>query len=296
MEHQLTFGKIHIIEWLWRTNPKTGAPDRRTGQETYRELKSILATNPAPVEAILHRISSRKSFLDRLRRIEEDYRLTRRVPLLQIETHGDDEGIGLSDAEGLTWPELMKALTPLNEATGVRLPVFLASCHGMWGIRMAQAMDRSPFFALLGPKRDVEPGQVVRGMRAFYRKVLVDQNGLRAMDAMNNVVNPDEEMFRIYNCEQLFRDVWEWYLEGTSTEEHVTPRLEEAVAKAQAERPRSPAEIAQLRTFMRNYILDYHARFEESRRHFFMIDLYPHNAARFNLELTPAAPPRQEVG
>ena len=39
---------------------------------------------------------------------------------------------------------------------------------------------------------------------------------------------------------------------------------------------------------MRDYILDYHARFEESRRHFFMIDLHPHNHGRFNLVLTPA--------
>lgn len=38
---------------------------------------------------------------------------------------------------------------------------------------------------------------------------------------------------------------------------------------------------------MRNYILDYPARFEESRRHFFMVDLYPHDDARFNLIVGP---------
>ena len=144
------------------------------------------------------------------------------------------------------------------------------------------------FFALLGPNREVTPGEVVRGMRAFYRKVILDRDGLRAMDAMNNIVDPDKETFRIYNCEQLFRDVWGWYLEGTSTEEHIAPRIDEAEARAQAERPRTPAEIAHLRAYMRDYILDYQARFEESRRHFFMIDLYPHNHARFNLLLTPA--------
>jgi hypothetical protein len=40
---------------------------------------------------------------------------------------------------------------------------------------------------------------------------------------------------------------------------------------------------------MRNYILDHPARFEESRRHFFMIGLYPENAGRFNLVATPKA-------
>jgi hypothetical protein len=39
---------------------------------------------------------------------------------------------------------------------------------------------------------------------------------------------------------------------------------------------------------MRAYVLDYEARFEESRRHCFFIDLFPTNDARFNLVLTPA--------
>ena len=152
---------------------------------------------------------------------------------------------------------------------------------------MAQAMQRSPFFALMGPKRDVYPGEIVRGLRTFYRSVLVERDGLRAMAKMNSVISQDEETFRIDNCEQLFRDVWSWYLEGTSTEEHISARLEEIVRKEQAERPRSEAEIKHLRAYMREYILDYHARFEESRRHFFMIDLHPQNQQRFNLVLTP---------
>jgi hypothetical protein len=150
MAHQLSFGKIHVIEWLMRVDPKTGKPDRRTGQESYNEIRSMLAAPPSsPIQVILHRVSSRSAFLARLMRIEQDFRVTGRVPLLQIETHGDGDGIGLSDTDALTWPELMKALVPLNQATGVRLPVFLESCHGMWGIRMAQAMERAPFFALL---------------------------------------------------------------------------------------------------------------------------------------------------
>lgn len=43
MENRLSFDKIHIIEWLWKLDPATGNPDRRTGQEIYRELNGILA-------------------------------------------------------------------------------------------------------------------------------------------------------------------------------------------------------------------------------------------------------------
>src|SRR5713226_1677559 len=118
MAHQLSFGKIHIIEWLRRINPKTGKPDRRTGQELYQEIRSMFEGVPgSPVQLILHRVSSRAAFLARLTRIEQDFRASGLVPLLQIETHGDDNGIGPSETDGLTWPELMKAVTPLNQAT-----------------------------------------------------------------------------------------------------------------------------------------------------------------------------------
>ena len=181
MEHQLAFSKIHIIEWLRKVDPKTGEPDRRTGQEICKELQTMLAAAKSPIQVLLHRVGSRAALLARLKRIEEDFENTKRYPLIQVETHGNDDGIGLSAEDALSWTELMKALTPLNEATGLLLPVFLSACHGMWGIRMAQAMQPAPFFALMGPKKKVYPGEIVRGMCAFYRKAIVERNGLKAM-------------------------------------------------------------------------------------------------------------------
>jgi uncharacterized protein YnzC (UPF0291/DUF896 family) len=79
--------------------------------------------------------------------------------------------------------------------------------------------------------------------------------------------------------------VWDWYLASISKEEQVQERVEHAVTEAVKKRPRTDEELAELRVYMRNYLLDYRARFEESRRHFFMIDLFAGNDARFNLVL-----------
>jgi hypothetical protein len=148
-------------------------------------------------------------------------------------------------------------------------------------------MQRSPFLALLGPNRKVTPGEIVRGMRAFYRGVFEHRDGSRAMRMLNNIVDPESITFSIFNCEQLFRNVWDGYLADAAEESWITARIEQAVQRATAERPRSERELAGLRTWMRHYILDHPTRLEESRRHFFMIDLYPENAARFNLVATP---------
>lgn len=51
--------------------------------------------------------------------------------------------------------------------------------------------------------------------------------------------------------------------------------------------PLPPREETLERQRMHEFIADQPARFEESRRHFFMIDLFPENGARFNLTVTP---------
>jgi hypothetical protein len=287
MAHHLVFGKIHIIEWLWQINPETGKSDRRTGREIYDEVRAMIAEARSPMRVILHRVSSRNSFLNRLKRIEEDFVTSGRIPLLHIETHGNNEGVGLGD-DGLDWPELMEALTPLNLATGCWLPVFLAACEGVRGTEMAQVMRRAPFYALMGPKGEVYPSEVFRGLRVFYRKVVVDADGQRAMDHLNTIIDPDEDTFQIFNCEQLFRVIWRWYLDGKTTDEIMVPILEEKLAQRQAEGPMTQAEVERMRDYVWKYVRDYRPRFEESRRHFFMVDRFPSNDARFSLVLKDA--------
>jgi hypothetical protein len=77
MEDRLSFGKIHIIEWIKQADGKTGEPaERRTGEETHRYLRTLIPATGARVEAILHRVSSRAGFLMRLQRIEADFRVS----------------------------------------------------------------------------------------------------------------------------------------------------------------------------------------------------------------------------
>jgi hypothetical protein len=55
------------------------------------------------------------------------------------------------------------------------------------------------------------------------------------MAAMNNIVDPDKGTFRIYSCEQLFRDVWAGNQRAPRPKSTFAARIEEAVARAQAE-------------------------------------------------------------
>ena len=180
----------------------------------------------------------------------------------------------------------MGALIPLNQMTGMRLVVVLASCWGIWGIKMAQPVGRAAFLALIGPNRAMDEGEIAPAMQAFYRSLFRHQNGNRAIQAMNEVVDSTKATFGAFNAERLFTDVYNGYLEATSTEADVAKRVDGWVARARAERGiLPPEEIEHIRGFARDYILNYDERFEECRRHFFMVDLFPENDARFNLAL-----------
>jgi hypothetical protein len=280
MDAVVRVGKVHIIEWL-------GPKDRKTGRELLDEVEPLAIMSKPQLDVAFSRVSTRAEFVALLHAIEADFRATGIVPLLHVETHGDiEDGIGIPGGQGFTWPELMNELIPLNQSTGLRLVIVMAACWGIWGIKMAQLVDRAPFLALIGPKHPLDDHQVAAAMQAFYRTLLPERSIDLAIRAANDAVDPSHAIFGSFSAERLFADVYNGYLKQNSTEEQIAERAEKWVAMARAERGElPPEEVARIRAFGRNYILAYEERFEETWRLFFMIDLFPENAARFNLRI-----------
>ncbi len=181
----------------------------------------------------------------------------------------------------------MSHLIPLNQLTGLRLWVVLAACEGIWGLKMAQPVERAAFLALLGPNRTIKAGQLEVAVQRFYRTLFVDGNGDAAIDAMNATLLPEPAAFGIVNVESLFSQVWQSYLVEECTEPRLSQRVEAIVAgnvsRYRAERGiEMPAEgIAEVRTLARRHIEAVNEQFSQCRRHFFFADLYPQNEERF---------------
>lgn len=109
----MTLGVVHIVEWLRASDVI------RSGWDLFNELQPLGIMSKPPVVVDFHRVETRAEFLALLQRFEDDYRQTRRSPVLQIETHGAKDGIGGDD--GIGWPELTEALIPLNRLTRLNL-------------------------------------------------------------------------------------------------------------------------------------------------------------------------------
>jgi hypothetical protein len=96
------------------------------------------------------------------------------MPLLHLEAHGDEIGLGGPDGFGgselLSWDELADPLQRLNLATACNLVVLVAACTGFAGIKAFYRGPRAPAVALVGPTGRITEGDLLRGTKEFYRR------------------------------------------------------------------------------------------------------------------------------
>jgi len=95
------------------------------------------------------------------------------MPLLHISSHGDLEGIALSDGYTIPWRKLKEHLRPVNQALGGSLVVCMSSCEGYAGIRMAMHPEETdlPYFALIGCAEKPTWGETAVAYATLYHQL-----------------------------------------------------------------------------------------------------------------------------
>jgi hypothetical protein len=86
MDATLYFGKIYIVKWL-------DPDDLKSGRLLFEMLSDLLPQLAPKVQLEFKRVTSRDEFIEYVRSIKDDFRSTRMIPLLHVETHGCFEGI-----------------------------------------------------------------------------------------------------------------------------------------------------------------------------------------------------------
>jgi hypothetical protein len=285
MDNQLTLGRVHVVEWL-------NAGDDDTGQKLFAELQPMGAASQPKVEVEFYRIDTTRELLGLLSAFTDQYRADKLTPLLHLETHGNENGIG-TDAEGIEWRDLAEALVPLNHATRMKLVINLAACSGAFGTTMLRPdFGPAPFRGLIGPRRELDETEVLAGCRAFYGTIFDQKDGNSALKAMNDAVTTAEETFWTMSAELAFKVAFQDYmLRGEGSPQGAAVRAEafatRRAAKVSAQRgaPVPDAEVAEWRERTRAFLLNHEARFDLEWRKFFYIDEFPENAKRFDFTL-----------
>ena len=224
------------------------------------------------------RVSTRAEFVALLRRLEDQFRTDARRPLLHIEAHGADDGIGNSEADGMSWTELADELVGFSRLTRLNLVVVLAACHGAWGMKMLHPDRRAAAFrGLIGPDQDMDDFEVLDASLAFYRGIFRRGDGNIAFTAMNEAFAHGKR-FHMWSAEIAFEIVYRHYLATRCSPEDVGKRSAAIAARVAARVKRARGlgrfkwEIERDTKAAGAWLGDHEARFAELRRDFFFIN------------------------
>jgi hypothetical protein len=102
---------------------------------------------------------------------------------LHWSSHGNADGVGLSDGTFLDWPELSDLLVEANKGY---MGLCMSSCYGYEAYLTNTRNDtKAPFFALVGNKGELDWSDGAIGYAVFYHRFSKGSTFQQAIAAMN---------------------------------------------------------------------------------------------------------------
>jgi hypothetical protein len=260
---------VWIIEWLFPDDQKTGKllhdwmQERRPGWSAYSSCRS-----EADVIEAIERATVRA-------------RQSGMIPVLHIEAHGDEVGLGGPHTGGsaglITWDELADPLQRLNLMTRCNLGVFVAACTGFAAIMTFTRGPRAPAAWLVGPDDTVTQADLLRGTKEFYRRWIDKVPRLSDIAASASLetepVALEPESFALIAFESLAQ-----CLIISMHPNHLYHHIDHIGRYIQGAGviERTNADLSSISIAM----------FQQSWDKLFMIDLYPENRQRFGVDMS----------
>jgi hypothetical protein len=274
----LHFSKLLIAESI-------PAGEFPSGRCLYEALEPLPARLNLPIQIAYANVPTRLAF-EAFVGLATDEIARGHTPVLHIECHGNDDGIGLANGcDFIAWEELRSYLVPLNVATGMNLMVSIAACYGAFAIKELLPSARAPFLAALSTDRETYPDELYRGFLAFYRTLLETLDGDQALQQIRHD-GPGAPFFLI-DALAHFKLIYRNYIARRCSSEQYRLRAQ----GIQEEQREQGVRVVELDVIVQRLIADQRSAFERLWREHFLIDLYPGNAERFPVSYTDLVAP-----
>lgn len=264
---------IWIVEWLPSNEQRTGLllhewmEDRRPGWSEYS-----ICENKQEVILSIERATNRA-------------KKSGMIPVLHLEAHGDEIGLGGPNGTGgmelLTWDEFTEPLQRLNLMTRCNFVVVVASCIGFAGIKALVRGPRAPAVALVGPDAKIMTSRLLSATKEFYR-LWMDENPNLNEIVVSASQQAGSVSFELEPFAVLAYDAMGEQLIVLMRQDQQRLRVDQFRQRMLAENRWSAAEIEhRLSRFSPSLQADVIQRLWDEM---FMIDLYPDNQERFGVD------------
>lgn len=265
---EFRFRTIYIVESL-------PADEHPTGADLRDQLSRIAVGQPSFPTVKLLPAPDLQTFRLQLQGIAKEARSKASGPLLQIEAHGAPAGIRLASGECLTWAQLKPLLQAINEPTAMNLLVMMSSCYGSWLFGAIDAGDRAPFWAMIGPDRELSPSDLLSSWIAFYTVLFETNDGAEAWRAANRLPKQEPVVFAFFSALDTFHLVLYGYFKNYGHPVGIERRVSKLLMQWHIFGPPKPPPP------FRKWMTAHQWQFSKYWRQFFLVDLYPANATRF---------------
>jgi hypothetical protein len=280
-QSSVSFDGVVVVESLKK-------PSRLTGTNLFETTiaPAALAHNTF---AELHTVATRTQFFSARSRAEtladEGH-----SPIVHFEMHGDKDGLQLSNMDIVEWPELAPSLVRINERTRMNLLVVAAACHGWHLSEILRPVDRAPTWGVIGPPDSIGDQDLYEAMQRFYAALWSSIDLREALNAANQSPHLKDWQFQIQSADFLYCRVFRWYLESLR-DEPPTERVSRLVAEAARLQNLDVIQTMKLRRDIAKDLDNHQFWFDRYKTRFLMLDLFPENGRRFQLELSDCIPP-----
>ncbi|MFC1675091.1 hypothetical protein ACFL1K_04330 [Candidatus Omnitrophota bacterium] len=168
---------VYIIE---SPSPNDLLNDRSEGKLLTKALELAL------INSKYNLVVNENTFSEALQiRLYQAMSNTEGTPILHFSSHGNKDGIGLTNGGFISWEKLKELLIPVNKALRGALVICMSSCEGFRGCRMAMTEGGDfPFFGLIGPKGTPVWSDTAVAFVTFYHLFFKGKSVVEAVKAM----------------------------------------------------------------------------------------------------------------
>ena len=269
------FNKIYIVESLHEDEEKTG-------RNLYNQLKPLEAKYDS-LKIVFCEVHSRQEWDDWMSTILNDCNTNGAYPIIHLEIHGQEEGIGFTNGDFINVEEINKQFRAINLASECNLFITLGVCEGLYvlfGVKIDKLM---PYCGAIGSFDDLWNKDIKLRYAEFYDAFFRTFNIYEAYKSLMTIETGYDPKYRYIPVDEIFYKCYQHYLDQGCTKEAVKQRAVESQSIS-----RLPlTNRSRKRKFDRDFIkLEKKTRLAEYRRaakSFFALDAYPENADRFGV-------------
>jgi len=178
--------------------------DDTTGTRLNNEVLNSIRFEDKRIKTYFYSVHNKNEFFNALTDILEKCNNNLFIPILQIETHGYEDGIGLPSDEIITWQELLNETRKINILLKNKLALFICTCEGNSIIGAIHPSERAPFRFLIGSFKALYPIEILDAFEEFYNCFFNNVPLAECVEKMNKTINADKPLFYYITSGQCF--------------------------------------------------------------------------------------------